>query len=157
MNPEELQKLCSIISLKGFIPVIIACTQSEIKICNQLYNLDMKVLIATSLEDQIIFYSNHCYGIVGTNGSCCNIPSLFNLPMFMLARERPFPDDFYCFGRLISPYIEEHPYNGELWKPDNIIEYQLKNNEKTSIKRHLNELNDWLYGLGKNILREQIL
>jgi len=151
-NPEELQKLCSIISLKGFIPVIIACTQSEIKICNQLYNLDIKVLIATSLEDQIIFYSNHCYGIVGTNGSCCNIPSLFNLPMFMLARERPFPDDFYCFGRLISPYIEDHPYNGELWKPDNIIEYQLKNNEKTSIKKHLNELNDWLYGLSKNIL-----
>ena len=154
-DPEELQSLCSIISLRGFIPVIIACTKSEINICNKIKNI--KVLIATSLEDQIIFYSNYCYGVVGTNGSCCNIPSLFNLPMFILARERPFPDDFYCFGRLISPYIEDHPYNGELCKPDNIIEYQLKDNEKTSINVYLNELNDWLYGLGKNILREQAL
>ena len=151
-DPDELQNLCSIISLKGFIPVVIACTESEIKICSQLRNPDIKVLIATSLEDQIVFYSSHCYGGIGTNGSCCNIPSLFNLPMFILARERPFPDDFYCFGRLISPYIEDHPYNGELWKPDNIIEYQLGDNEKTSISRYDKELNDWLYGLSKNIL-----
>jgi hypothetical protein len=72
--------------------------------------------------------------------------------MFILARERPFPDDFYCFGRLISPYIEDHPYNGKLWKSDNIIEYQLKSNEKTSINGYYNEFNDWLYGLDKNIL-----
>jgi hypothetical protein len=155
-NPEELQKLCSIISSKGFIPVIIACTQSEINICNQLRTSDIKILIAASLEDQIIFYSNHCYGIVGTNGSCCNIPSLFDLPMFILARERPFPDDFYCFGRLISPYIEDHPYNGELWKSNNIIECRLGDSEKTSITRYESEFNDWLYSLGKQILSERL-
>lgn len=151
---EELGNLCSIISSKGFIPIIIACTKSEINICNQIKNI--KTLIATSLEDQIVFYSNYCYGLVGTNGSCCNIPSLFDVPMFILARERPFPDDFYCFGRLTSPYIEDHPYNGDLYKPNNIIEYRLKNDAKTSISTYYNEFNDWLYSLGKNILREQI-
>ena len=71
--------------------------------------------------------------------------------MFILARERPFPDDFYCFGRLISPYIDDYPYNGELWKADNIIEYQLQNNEKTSINKYYKEFNNWLCTLGENI------
>lgn len=153
-NPEEIQKLCSIITSNGFIPIIIACTKFEIKISKQIQNI--KILIATSLEDQIIFYSNHCHGVTGTNGSCCNIPSLFNLPMFVLARERPFPDDFYCFGRLISPYIEDHPYNGELWKSKNVIECRLQDNEKTSITRYENKFNDWLYGLGEQILSERL-
>lgn len=150
-DKEELRKLISIIYSKGFIPVIIACTQNEINMCDKIK--DAKILPAISIEDQTIFYSQHCYGMVGTNGSCCNIPSLYDIPMFILARERTFPDDFYCFGRLISPYIENHPYNGKLWKSDRVLEYTLNHNEKTSIDKYNEEFNDWLYGIGKNILQ----
>lgn len=151
-DPAEIHQICSLIRQRGFIPIVVACSKSEINICSKLQ--DVETLIMISLEDQVLFYSEYCYGMVGTNGSCCNIPSLFNIPMFILARDRQFPDDFYCFGRLISPYLENHPFHGELWKADNVWEYAVDMEEKTSIDKYKNEFYDWLYTLGKNILCE---
>lgn len=147
---EEISRICNMIKERGFVPIVIACTETEARICEKIDSAE--VLLIKSLEDQIAFYSEHCYGMVGTNGSCCNIPSLFDVPMFILARTRRFPDDFYCFGRLISPYKENHTFHGELWKADNVWEYAVEMEEKTSIDKYKNEFYDWLYTIGKNIL-----
>jgi len=149
-DKEEISKICNMITERGFVPIIAACTENEFRICEKIDSVE--VLLIKSLEDQIAFYSEHCYGMVGTNGSCCNIPSLFDIPMFILARIRRFPGDFYCFGRLISPYKENNAFHGELWKSDNVWEYPVEMEEKTSIDKYTNEFYDWLYALGKNIL-----
>lgn len=149
-NDKEISKICNMIKERGFVPIVVACTEAEARICEKIDSAE--VFLTKNLEDQITFYSEHCCGMVGTNGSCCNIPSLYNIPMFILARYRQFPDDFYCFGRLISPYLENHPFHGELWKADNVWEYAIGMEEKTSIDKYKNEFNEWLYILDKNIL-----
>lgn len=146
----EIKYICDTIITNGFTPVILACNSEEIAISEKIQK-DITIIKNPSIEDQAIFYRDYCHGMIGTNGSCCNIPSLYNVPMFILAKGRFFPDDFYCFGLMISPYVEtSRPFHGEFWKADNVVEYKIDADKKTSIEQYKKEFNDWLDGIGKD-------
>jgi hypothetical protein len=148
---SQIQEICEAIKNQGFKPVIIACDNREEDIC-KLLTLDDPIIIAKNLEEQVIFYNEHCYGLIGTNCSGCNLPVLYSIPMFILAKTRFFPDDFYCMGRILSPHDCNKLFNGDLTKPDNVKEIRTITDQHTSIKNHLVEFEEWLYSLGKQII-----
>jgi hypothetical protein len=150
---SQIQEICEAIKNQGFKPVIIACDNREEDICRALQLDNEPILIAKNLEEQVVFYNEHCYAIIGTNCSGCNLPVLYNIPMFILAKTRFFPDDFYCMGRLLSPYDCNKLFNGDLTKPDNVKEIMTIKDQPTSIKNHLVEFEEWLYSLGKQVIK----
>lgn len=142
---DQIQSVCHQIRMSGLRPIIIACEDREENICKSICKeIDAPILIAKNLEDQIIFYSEHCCGLVGTNCSGCNIPALYDIPMFIMAKGRFFPDDFYCMGRMLSPYDCTQLFNGNLTKPNNVVEVRSMNDKPTSINNHLENFYVWL-------------
>ena len=147
---SQIQEICNTIKNQGFRPMIIVCDNREEDIYRALQLDNVPILIAKNLEEQVIFYNEHCYAIIGTNCSGCNLPALYNIPMFILAKTRFFPDDFYCMGRLLSPYDCNKLFNGDLTKPDNVKEVRTIKEQHTSIKNHAVEFEEWLCSLGKH-------
>jgi hypothetical protein len=121
-------------------PIVIIAHNKDYRNFEKIDN----VLIAKNLKEQICFYENHCLGVIGTNCSGCNIPCLFNLPILSFAKGRSFPDDFYCMGRMLSPYEPSAFFNGNLFKPENVMEVKIDINKPTSIRDHLDLAKQWI-------------
>lgn len=141
-SQEQLIETYEIIQSYGFEPMIIACADNEEQIVKNMK--DYNILIAKNIKQQICFYSRYCLGVVGTNCSGCNIPCLYRLPVFTMAKERSFPDDFYCMGRLLSPYDCTTGFNGDLTKPRTVTEIKIDNLLATSINLCLDVFVSWL-------------
>lgn len=146
-SAEQIKNVCKLIKQSGFNPIIIACTHSEINIAKSVK--DEEILIANSMEKQACFYQNYCIGVIGTNCSGCNIPCLYHIPLFTMAKGRPFPDDFYCMGRLLSPYDCKEAFFGKLTKPTSVTEIKIDPAKPTSIISVQDEFLHWIRGLNK--------
>jgi hypothetical protein len=147
-SSAQLQDVCSLIKKSGLYPIIVACTNNEINIAKSVK--DQEILVANSIDKQTCFYQNYCIGVVGTNCSGCNIPCLYNIPLFTMAKGRVFPDDFYCMGRLLSPYDCKEGFFGKLTKPTNVIEIPIDPAQPTSIMNVQNEFSHWISVLINN-------
>ena len=147
-STTQLQNTCDLIKKSGLNPIVIACTNSEINIAKSV--VGEEILMANSIEKQTCFYQNYCIGVVGTNCSGCNIPCLYNIPLFTMAKGRAFPDDFYSMGRLLSQYDCEEAFFGKLTKPTNVTEIKIDPAHPTSILDVKNEFLHWITNLINN-------
>jgi hypothetical protein len=150
-SSNQLDEVCKFVRNFGFTPLILATSQDEEKICGELKNSE-RILRADELEKQVALYKYHCYGVIGTNCSGCNIPCLYELPLLTFAKIRPFPDDFYCMGRLASPYDCSVAFNGPLSKPKTVTEIKTILDKPTSITNHMEEAEEWIRGVSKRLL-----
>jgi hypothetical protein len=141
-SAAQLQDACALIKKSGLYPIIVACTDSEINMAKSVNGEE--ILIAHSIEKQACFYQNYCMGVVGTNCSGCNIPCLYNIPLFTMAKGRVFPDDFYSMGRLLSTYDCKEAFFGKLTKPTNVIEIPIDPSQPTSIMNVQDEFFNWI-------------
>lgn len=139
---QQIETLYDLIKSQSYEPIIIACTNFEENIVKKIKY--KRALIVKKIEDQIIFYNNYCRAVVGTNCSGCNFPCLYNLPLFTLAKNRSFPDDFYSMGRMLSPYDCNFLLNGDLTKPNTVLEIKTKQDEPTNILNHKQEFLNWI-------------
>jgi hypothetical protein len=128
---RQLREACHAIAAKGLRPVVVACSPSEAAACAGL--VEERVLVLRTIEQQAAFYSRWCRAVVGTNCSGCNLPCLYGLPVFALAKGRRFPDDFYCMGRMLSPYDCRYLFNGDLTKPDSVVEIGIDPEAETGV------------------------
>ena len=142
---KQLKDVCNFVRKFGYKPLLIACSEIEEEICK---SVSEPALFAKSLIEQVVFYENYCCGVIGTNGSGCNIPCLYEIPLLSFAKSRFFPDDFYCMGRLASSYDSSAAFYGKLSKPDSVIEIKVNQNSPTSILDHLEQAELWIKGLG---------
>lgn len=95
-SQNQLQEACDLVLAGGLQPMVIKIGENS-----NLNTLDQgMVLNATQLTTQGNFFSNHCCGVIGSNNSGLNIPTLFELPILALSKwERP--SDFLNFGGLL--------------------------------------------------------
>ena len=122
--------------------LLIATTDSELKKAKEADSLPYVFL--DKITSQAQFYKNHCFGVIGSNCSGCNIPALYNLPILTFVKERAFPDDFYCFARMASKYNKDSiPWNGELEKADNILEVSVPSGSVTSPSEYEERIQSW--------------
>jgi hypothetical protein len=87
---------------------------------------DVPFLKNLSQPEQWCFYKYYCRAVIGCAGSGMNNPSLFRIPSISFALDRSFLlepciCDFYCYGKLLSPYNElavneKNPNIKETWK-----------------------------------------
>lgn len=143
-SEKQIREVCKFVDNFGFKPLLIACTEQEEQICKRTSE---STLSAKNLQEQVVFYEHFCLGVIGTNGSGCNIPCLFDLPLLSFAKSRFFPDDFYCMGRLSSPYDCSKAFGGELSKPESVVEIRCDPSKPTSIMDHLDPATTWIKGL----------
>ena len=148
-NARQLGEAYQTIARKGLRPVIVACSPSEEEACAGL--VEERLLVLRTLEQQAAFYARWCQAVVGTNCSGCNLPCLYGLPVFALAKGRRFPDDFYCMGRMLSPYDCRHLFNGELTKPDSVVEVGIDPEAETSVSLCAAAFDAWLEDLATPI------
>jgi hypothetical protein len=120
---------------------LIACTEQEEQLCKRTSE---PTLSAKTLQEQVVFYEHFCIGVIGTNGSGCNIPCLYDLPLLSFAKSKFFPHDFYCMGRLASTYDCSKALGGELHKPESVVEVRCDPNKPTSIMDHLEQAEKWI-------------
>ena len=149
-SSSQLDEVCKFVRNFGFTPLVLATSHEEEKICEELKNRE-RILRADELEKQVALYKYHCYGVIGTNCSGCNIPCLYELPLLAFAKVRPFPDDFYCMGRLASPYDCSVGFNGPLFKPDTVTEIKTMLDKPTSIMNHLEEAEEWIRSISNEL------
>jgi hypothetical protein len=140
-SENQIKEVCDFVRKFGFKPLLVACTEQEEQICKRTSE---PTLSAKNLQEQVVFYEHFCLSVIGTNGSGCNIPCLYNLPLLSFAKGRFFPDDFYCMGRLSSPYDCSKAFGGELSKPDSVVEIRCDPNKQTSIMNHVKEAEKWV-------------
>ena len=145
-SENQIKEVCDFVRKFGFKPLLIACAEQEERICKRTSE---STLSAKNLQEQVMFYEHFCLGVIGTNGSGCNIPCLYNLPLLSFAKSRFFPDDFYCMGRLSSPYDCSKAFGGELSKPESVVEVRCDPNKPTSIVDHMEEAEEWIKALKK--------
>lgn len=143
-SENQIKEVCEFVENFGFKPLLIACTDQEEQICK---GTSAPSLSAKTLQEQVVFYENFCLGVIGTNGSGCNIPCLYDLPLLSFAKSRFFPDDFYCMGRLSSPYDCSKAFGGELSKQEYVVEIRCDPNKPTSVMDHLEQAENWIKGL----------
>ena len=141
-STRQLGEACRAIAAKGLRPVIVACSPSEAAACAGI--VGERVLVLRTIEHQAAFYCRWCQGVVGTNCSGCNLPCLYGLPVFALAKGRRFPDDFYCMGRMLSPYDCRYLFNGDLTKPDSVVEIGIDPEAQTSVSLCAAAFDTWL-------------
>jgi len=139
---QQLKDVCNTVRQANLKPLIVACTSAEAVIAKEV--LDEEVLLAETLEKQSLFYSRFCVGVVGSNCSGCNLPVLFEVPVFAVAKKRFFPDDFYCMGRLLADYDCAAAFFGELKKPNNVTEVRIDCQFPTSILAVKDSFQLWL-------------
>jgi hypothetical protein len=137
----QIKEVCEFVRKFGLKPLLIACNDQEEQICKRVSEPSIS---AKTLQEQVMFYEHFCLGVIGTNGSGCNIPCLYDLPLFSLAKSRFFPDDFYCMGRLASIYDCSKLFGAELYKPESVVEVRCDPNRPTSIKNHLKLAKQWI-------------
>jgi hypothetical protein len=121
-------------------PLLVACTPTE---KSQCLNLGLEFVFLKDMAEQSYFFKHFCLGVICGHGSCCNIPCLHEIPVLAFAKDRFFPDDFYCFGRLTCAYNPKHLFYGDLYKPQNVVELRVSKGE-TRITNHLNEAQKWI-------------
>lgn len=139
---RQLAEACRAIAAKGLRPIVVACSPSEAAACAGM--VGERVLVLRTLEQQAAFYARWCRAVVGTNCSGCNLPCLYGLPVFALAKGRTFPDDFYCMGRMLSPYDCRHLFDGDLTKPDSVVEIAIDPAAETSVSLCTAAFDAWL-------------
>jgi hypothetical protein len=140
-SENQIKEVCDFVRKFGFKPLLIACTEQEEQICKRTSE---PTLSAKTLQEQVVFYEHFCIGVIGTNGSGCNIPCLYDLPLLSFAKGRFYPHDFYCMGRLASTYDCSKAFGGELFKPESVVEVRCEPNKPTSIMDHLEEAEKWI-------------
>jgi hypothetical protein len=143
-SEKQIKDICDFIRSHNLQPMVVACTNSEEQICQKISE---PVLLAKNLSNQVIFYENFCLGVIGTNCSGCNIPTLYDLPILAFAKKRFFPDDFYCFGKLLSPFDNTKPFNADLYKPDFVTEIRVDPAKPTSILDHIEKAKTWIQNI----------
>jgi len=141
-STQQLGQACRAIAAKGLRPIVVACSPSEAAPCAGI--VGERVLVLRTLEQQAAFYARWCRAVVGTNCSGCNLPCLYGLPVFALAKGRRFPDDFYCMGRMLSPYDCRYLFNGDLTKPDSVVEIGIDPESETSVALCAAAFDTWL-------------
>lgn len=141
-SPGQLGEACRAIAAKGLRPIIVACSPSEAAACAGI--VGERVVVLRTLEHQAAFYARWCRAVVGTNCSGCNLPCLYGLPVFALAKGRRFPDDFYCMGRMLSPYDCRYLFNGDLTKPDSVVEIGIDPESETRVSLCAAAFDAWL-------------
>jgi hypothetical protein len=141
-SEKQIKDVCNIIKQFNLDVILLACTDFEEKTARSVQGEE--ILIAKSLEKQAFFFQNYCLGVVGTNCSGCNIPCLYQIPLFALAKKRSFPDDFYSMGRLLSEYDCSSAFFGDLKKPNSVTEIKIDENKPTDILDYKSEFELWI-------------
>jgi hypothetical protein len=141
-SEKQIKDVCNIIKQFKLNVILLACTNFEEEIAKSVHGEE--VLVAKKLEKQALFFQKYCIGVVGTNCSGCNLPCLYKIPLFTLAKKRYFPDDFYSMGRLLSTYDCNAAFFGDLSKPSSVTEIKIDENNPTNIEEYRPQLESWL-------------
>lgn len=144
---EQVEEVLDFVIQNKQRPLLVACTPSEEIQCSKL---GKEFVYLKDMAEQYHFFKNFCMGVICGHGSCCNIPCLHGLPILAFAKDRFFPNDFYCFGRLTSLYDPKHFFLGDLYKPGNVSEIKVLKNP-TKITDHLTEAQKWMDTFIKSI------
>jgi hypothetical protein len=141
-SEKQIKDVCNKIKQFNLDVILLACTDFEEKTAKSVHGEE--VLVAKSLEKQALFFQNYCLGVVGTNCSGCNLPCLYQIPLFTLAKKRYFPDDFYSMSRLLSTYDCSASFFGDLSKPTSVTEIKIDENKPTDILDCKSEFELWI-------------
>lgn len=139
---KQITDVYNLILESGRNPIVVACTNHETSIAKSIR--DIKYVSLTTLHKQSKFYKYNCVGVVGSNCSGCNIPCLFGVPLFTLAKTRCFPDDFYSMGRLLTKYDCNEGFFGRLNKPETVTELKIDQSKPTNIFDVKKDFIKWL-------------
>lgn len=139
---KQITDVYNLILESGRSPIVVACTNHETNIAKSIR--DIKYVSLTTLHKQSKFYKYNCAGVVGSNCSGCNIPCLFEIPLFTLAKTRYFPDDFYSMGRLLTKYDCNEGFFGCLNKPETVTELKIDRSKPTNIFDVKDDFIKWL-------------
>lgn len=122
-------------------PVLVACSHKEQQQC---ISLGFEHIYLEGLVAQSFFFENFCIGVICGAGSCCNIPCLHHIPMIAFTKDRCYPTDFYCFGRLASKFEYSEVFGGKLFISDNVIEIRVDKSQETSFFSSLELAKSWI-------------
>jgi hypothetical protein len=151
VDTNERAGLETIEQLESVVTWIYSCFENPLLIATMEHENDIaksfqacpSVYLPT-VQEQLLFYREFCKGVVGANGSGCNIPALYDLPIFAFVKKRGFPDDFYCFGRMASTYKKAAiPWCGDVEKAENIIEFKVACDKPTRPQSAYEEMAIW--------------
>lgn len=148
---QEISVIVKDIDLK---PLLIIVTQSDLDRVKQL-DQPIPYLFAPTVLQQAQVFRNNIHFVIGTNCSGCNLPALYDLPMYVFAKGRTYPDDFYCFSRMASKFDKKQPWNGAFEKADNIHEEAIPLEKPLQIILYRERIQNWIIKHRKNASYER--
>lgn len=146
---RQFKKIAEYSRTIGLLPLIVATGMREaLKV--KSFGLDIPIVFVPTIAEQAQLFRNNVAFVIGTNCSGCNIPCLYDLPLIAFAKERTFPDDFYCFARMASRYDKNAPpWYGNLEKADSVLEIEVPKEQKINIEDYHDQILDWLIKYAK--------
>lgn len=147
---EQFEHIKTFITNYQQKPLLVLTNENDRNKVEKL-NLSIPYVYVPEVCSQAQVFKEHIRLVIGTNCSGCNIPCLYDIPLFSFAKGRRFPDDFYCFARMASKYDpDQKPWFAALEKPDTVYEQPVELEDEIEILKFKNELEKLLEQCKKN-------